>query len=349
MHIKRMICLGAAVFGVSATGAVASASASTIKEAGSSLVFPLVSIWSQHYSAATVSPAAGGSGVGIKDISANSFSVDIGASDAPMSAQQYAGDSHDPVEIPWALTATGVGYNIPGVKGLRLSATLLAQIYTGKITTWGNKAILKINKSHAKALRRAGKITPVFRSDGSGDSFAFQNFLFRGAPKLWKTVPSTSFPTTVGQGENGNAGVAGEVRQNKGTIGYISAAYLIQQHISTAAIQNAAKNFEYPNGVNIANASASNSKIPAQGTAFTNANGVPIQYPSKKYKIAYPISTYSYAIVNRSPVSGGASSGDRKAFLSWAVTSGQHLGGALDFVALPRSIVSQDQGLINSL
>lgn len=349
LHIKRMICLGAAVIGVSASGAVASASAGTIKEAGSSLVYPLVSIWSQHYSAATISAAAGGSGVGIKDISSNSYSVDIGASDAPMSSSQYGGDNHSPIEIPWALTATGVGYNIPGVKGLRLSATVLAEIYTGKITTWGNKAILKLNKPHTKALRKAGKITPVFRSDGSGDSFAFQNFLYRGAAKLWKTVPSTSFPTTTGQGENGNAGVAAEVRTNKGTIGYISAAYLIQQHISTAAIENAAGKFEYPNGVNIANASTSDSHIPAQGSAFTSANGVPIQYPSKKYKTAYPISTYSYAIVNHNAVSGSASTGDLKAFLNWAVTTGQHLGGSLDFVPLPKSIVSQDQGLINGL
>lgn len=344
-----MICVGVAVFGVGATGAVASASASTIKEAGSSLVYPLVSIWSTHYSAASISAAAGGSGVGIKDISSDSYSVDIGASDAPMSTTQYSGDGHGPIEIPWALTATGIGYNIPGVKGLHLSAATLAGIYTGKITTWSNKAILGLNPTHAKALRKAGKITPVFRSDGSGDSFAFQNFLYRGAPKVWKVAPTTSFPTSVGQGENGNAGVAAEVGSNKGTIGYISAAYLIQQHLSTAAIENAAGKFELPNGVNIAAAAASNSKIPAQGSTFTSANGVPIQYPAKKFKTAYPISTYTYAIVNQNAVSGGASTGDLKAFLSWAITTGQHLGGSLDFVPLPKTIVSQDTGLINGL
>ena len=348
LHLKRMICVGAAVFGATATTAVASASAASIPEAGSSLVYPLVSIWQNHYTAATIAPAAGGSSTGIADIQANS--VDIGASDAPMSSSQYSGDSHSPVEIPWALTATGVGYNIPGIKsGLKLNATILAEIYTGKITSWNNKSILALNKNYASKLKKAGKITPVFRSDGSGDSFAFQNFLLKGAPKVWKTTPSTAFAGTVGQGENGNAGVAGEVHSNSGTIGYISAAYLIQQNIHVAAIENAAGNFELPNATNIANAASSDSSIPAQGSAFTNDLGVPIQYPSKKYKTAYPVSTYTYAIVNTSgsPKSGSVS--DIQAFLTWATTTGQAYGGTLDFVPLPAKIRSADASIISSI
>jgi phosphate transport system substrate-binding protein len=348
LHLKRMICVGAAVFGVTATTAVASASASSIPEAGSSLVYPLVSIWQSHYSAATIAPAAGGSSTGIADIQANS--VDIGASDAPMSSSQYSADSHSPVEIPWALTATGVGYNIPGIKsGLKLNATVLAEIYTGKISTWGNKAITALNKNYAKALKKAGKITPVFRSDGSGDSFAFQNFLLKGAPKYWKTPPSTAFAGTTGQGENGNAGVAGEVLHNPGTIGYISAAYLIQQNLHVAAIENAAGNFEVPNALEISAAAASDSTVPAQGATFTSDLGVPIQYPSKKYKTAYPISTYTYAIVNTSGTPKSGSTSDIQAFLTWATTTGQAYGGSLDFVPLPAKIRSADAGIISSI
>lgn len=349
LHLKRMICLGAAVFGITASTAVASASATTLNEAGSSLVYPLVARWSQIYHDVTIAPAPGGSGLGQKDISQNL--VDIGASDAPMSASAYAGDPYNAVEIPWALTATGIGYNVPGVKsGLHLTPAVIAQIFTGKITSWGSPAIVKLNKRDAKALRRAGKITPVFRSDGSGDSFAFQNFMYRAVPKIWTTVPSTSFPTTVGVGENGNSGVAGEVHQNKGTIGYISAYYLLQLHISTAAVQNAAHNFEFPNPKNIINASLSNSTVPAQGTAFTNANGVPIQYPAKKFKIAYPISTYTYAIVNKGTAPhGGLSTAQLQAFLNWAITTGQKYGASLDFVPLPKKIVAADQGLVNGL
>jgi phosphate transport system substrate-binding protein len=349
LNVKRLICLSAAVFGVSASTAAAGASAATLNEAGSSLVYPLVARWSQAYHDVTISPAPGGSGVGQKDIIQNL--VDIGGSDAPMSASNYAADPYNPIEIPWALTATGVGYNIPGVgSGLRLTPAVIAEIFTGRIKDWGAAPIVRLNKHYAKALRRAGRITPVFRSDGSGDSFAFQNFMYRAVPKIWTTVPTTQFPTTVGVGENGNSGVAGEVHQNKGTIGYISAYYLLQLHISTAAVENAAHNFEFPNPKNIADASLSNSTIPPQGTDFTNANGVPIQWPPKRYKIAYPISTYTYALVNKGTAPhGGLSFSQLQAFLSWAITTGQRLGGPLDFVPLPKKIVNADQALINSL
>jgi phosphate transport system substrate-binding protein len=338
-----MICVGAAVIGVAATAGVASASAA-ITEAGSSLVYPLVNNWSHYYHAATVNAAAGGSSAGIAAIS--SGSVNIGASDAPMTSSQLSGDSHNPVEIPWALSATTVAYNIPGMKGgLKLNAAILAEIYTGKITSWSSKAIVNLNKSHAKALRKAGKITPVFRSDGSGDSFAFQNFLHLGASKLWTTTPSTTFSGTTGQGESGNAGVATEIAKNSGAIGYISLYYALSQHVYTAAIQNAAGAFEPATGLTIEAAAKSGTSIPAQGSAFTSAFGVAIQYPSKKYKTAYPISTYTYAIVNK----GESNISDVKAFIGWAVTTGQHYGASLGFYPLPSGIASQDQSLVNAL
>jgi phosphate transport system substrate-binding protein len=341
-----MICVGAAVIGLAATASVASASAA-ISEAGSSLVYPLVYKWSSAYTATKVSPGAGGSGVGIADISASSPQVDIGASDAPMTASQYSADGHTAVEIPWALSATDVVYNIPGIHaGLKLNATIVAEIYTGKITSWGSSAIVKLNKTQSKALKKAGKITPVFRSDGSGDSFVFQNFMFKGASKLWTAPPSTSFPGTVGQGENGNYGVAAEVSKNAGAIGYVSAYYALSQHgIYAASLENAAGRFEEATGPTIEEAAKSNSTIPAQGSAFTSAGGVAIQYPSKKYKTAYPISTYTYAIVNRDDKSMST----LQPFLTWAVTTGQKYGAALKFYPLPASIVSKDQNIISGL
>lgn len=346
LRLKRMICVGAAVMGVAATASVASASAA-ISEAGSSLVYPLVYKWSKTYTSATISPAAGGSGVGIADISASSPSVNIGASDAPMTSSQYSADGHSAVEIPWALSATDVVYNVPGIhSGLKLTATIVAEIYTGKITSWASPAILKLNKADAKALKKAPKITPVFRSDGSGDSFVFQNFMFKGAPKAWKITPTTAFPGTVGQGENGNYGVAGEVAKNAGSIGYVSAYYALSQHgIYTASLQNAAGNFEQASGATIEAAAASNSKIPAQGSAFTSAGGVEIQYPAKKYKTAYPIATYTYAIVNK----GESSVSGLQGFLSWAVTTGQKYGAALKFYPLPAKIAAADKALIGGL
>jgi phosphate transport system substrate-binding protein len=343
MHLKRMICVGAAALGVTASTAVASASAK-VTEAGSSLVFPLAEQWASHYTSDNVVTAAGGSSTGIADIQHNS--IDIGASDAPMTPTQYTGDtSGTPIEIPWALSATGIGYNIPGIKhGLQLNASVLAGIFTGKITSWSDKSITKLNPKYKKQLAKAGKITPVYRSDGSGDSYAFQHFLTVAAGSAWPYSYSTAWGGSTGVGENGNAGVAGEVHSNTGTIGYISAAYLIQQNISAAAVENAAGNFEVPNPANISNAAASNSTIDAQGPNFT---GVSIVNPAKKYKIAYPISTYTYAMVNKNNSNINAV----QAFINWVIspTGGQRLGANLDFVQLPSGIRSQVSSLVNGL
>ncbi len=341
MHLKRIVCIGAAVFGVASTTAVASASAN-ITEAGSSLVYPLVSTWASHYSG--VSPSAGGSGHGIQLIQQGA--VDIGASDAPMTSVQYHGDTAGtPVQIPWALTGTGLGYNIRGVgSGLRLTGPILAKIYTGKITKWGNSAITRINKHYARALRRGGKITPVYRSDGSGDSYVFQHFLTKAGQGAWRFGYATAWGGSTGVGENGNAGIAATVRKNRGTIGYMSAAYLILQHIHTAQIRNADGKYEFPNAPNIADAARSNSHISGQGPGF---GGVNIVYPARRYKTAYPISTYSYAIVNKND----SHLGEVQAFLTWVLstTGGQRYGGTLDFLPLPSSIRHADDNLVGNL
>jgi phosphate transport system substrate-binding protein len=338
-----MICLGAAVFGVTATSAVAGASAK-ITEAGSSLVYPLAELWASHYSADDVTTAAGGSVAGI--LSIQQGAIDIGASDAPMTVSQYSGvSSGTPVQLPWALTATGVGYNVPGVRaGLKLNATILAKIYSGKITSWGDPSITRLNPTDAKALEAAGKITPVYRSDGSGDSFVFQSFLNAGARSSWPYGYGTSWGASVGVGENGNGAVASEVQANQGTLGYMSIAYLLQQHITTAQVQNAAGRFEYPNQANIEAAAKANSTIAAQGPKFT---GVSLVYPGEAYPLAYPIATYSYAIVNKDD----ANLASVQAFLKWVINpaGGQQLGQKLGFVALPGAIRIADQGLISGL
>lgn len=335
-----MICVGAVAAGVVASTGVATASAN-ITEAGSSLVYPIASVWASHYSADTVNTRAGGSGAGIAAVTAGQ--VDIGASDAPMTSSQYGSGNY--VQIPWGLSATGIGYNLPNIKtGLHLTGTVLAQIYTGKITTWGNPAITKLNKSLASKLKADGKITPVFRSDGSGDSYAFQNYLTHADAKDWTFGVSTSFPGQAGVGENGNAGVAGEVKQNKGTIGYISGAYLLQQKISVAAIRNGAGQYTVPNISAILNAAASNTTLTGQGSSFT---GDSIVNPGKGFKTAYPISTYTYAIVSKSD----KNLGNVQQFLDWVINpkEGQEYGVSLDFAPLPAKVRSEDQALINSL
>jgi phosphate transport system substrate-binding protein len=336
VHLKRLLCVAAVAIGANATIMTASAFAATITGAGSTLVAPLEHEWASAYqnsSGNSVTYAAVGSGTGIADIT--SRVVDFGASDAPMTSSQ-AGSCNGCVQIPWALSATGIGYNIPGVgNGLKLTGSILAQIYLGQITTWNNAAITKINKG---VKLPSLKITPVFRSDGSGDTYAFTNYL-SDINSTW--AKSKGYATTVsfgsGVGAKGNSGVAAAVTSTSGSIGYISASYLIAQHISTAAVQNAKGNFEYPSLSNIENAAAIVKSVPS--------TGLPIVNPPKSQKTAYPISTFTNAIVPKSPKNADL----LKSFLTFAVTNGRNMGVGLDFAPIPSVVQKYDESVISSL
>ncbi len=331
MHLKRLICVAAAAFGVGATGMTASAMAGTLNGTGSSLVAPLAREWAaafQNQTGNTVNYNSTSSGTGITSISDGL--VDFGASDAPMTATQAEGCTTGApgscLTIPWALSATGIGYNIPGVgTGLKLSAAVLAGIYSGAITNWNSSAIVKLNKG---VRLPSLAITPVVRSGGSGDTYAFTNFL-SAANSDWARAYSygTNWPVqNIGVAKSGNSGVASEVKSVSGAIGYISGSYLISASITTAKVENAAGNFEYPNPNSISNAAATVRGVPSAG--------VSIVYPSRSQKIAYPISTFTYAIVPQAPKNAPL----LKTWLSWCVTKGRSYGFTLDFVAIPKVV-----------
>ncbi|HXW58537.1 MAG TPA: phosphate ABC transporter substrate-binding protein PstS [Solirubrobacteraceae bacterium] len=306
--------------------ATASAGAANITGAGSTLVAPLLQKWKEGFEpkfGIGVTYSAVGSGTGIKDITART--VTFGASDAPLTPAQ-AGECNGCLMIPWALTATGVGYNVPGVSRLRLTGPVLAKIYLGQITNWDNAALKKINPG--VTLPNLA-ITPVFRSDGSGDTYAFTNYLSDVSHEWLSTKGySTGVSFTVGTGAKGNAGVSSVVSGTSGAIGYMSAAYLIEHGIPAAEIQNAAGKYEFPNLANIENAAEYVKKVPAN-------NELHIVDPPKKYKKAYPISTFSYAIVPKATPSPGEIS----KFVLYAMKEGQAFGAALDFAPIPKIVL----------
>jgi phosphate transport system substrate-binding protein len=313
-----------------ATVSAASASAAGLTGAGSTLVAPLMNNWIANFEIKEGIPvkyAAVGSGTGIAQITART--VDFGASDAPLTPEQ-ATACNSCVQVPWALSATGIGFNIPGVKKLNLTGKILAGIYFGKITKWNDPKIKKINP---KAKLPGLTITPIFRSDGSGDTYAFTNYLSKISP-AWKN--EVGYATTVGFkagiGAKGNSGVTATVVKTPGAIGYISAFYLIAAGVHAAAIQNTAGNYELPNIPNISSAASSVKSLPA-------SNSISITNPPKKDKIAYPISTFTYAIIPHNA--------PQKAFLQqfakYCLTIGQKYGAALDFAPLPK--VVQQAGL----
>lgn len=183
--------------GLTATAGASDANGSLVG-AGSTLIAPLMANWSSDFEARNnikTTYGAVGSGAGIAQITART--VDFGASDAPLTSAQ-ASACKGCLQIPWALTATGVAYHLNGVSGLKLSGPVVAQIYLGQITQWNDKRIAKLNKG--KRLPGT-KITPAFRSDGSGDTYAFTDYLSR-VNSTWKskvgTATAVSFPTGVG-------------------------------------------------------------------------------------------------------------------------------------------------------
>ena len=317
--------------------ASASAASGTLNGAGSTLVAPLEAEWASTFDSRTgntVNYNPVGSGTGIADISAGT--VDFGASDAPLTPSQAAG-CHACIQIPWALSATGVGYNVPGAgRKLHLTGAVLAGIYLGQITNWDAPQIKALNKgAHLPNL----KITPVFRSDGSGDTYAFTNYLshISGA---WKsrvgTGTSVSFPT--GASGKGNSGVTAVLQGTSGSIAYIAVSYLISHHLPAVAVKNAAGSYEYPNLSNIENAAASIKHVPGN-------MALSIVDPPRSAKIAYPISTFTYVIAP-APAKQGTL---LKSFVQFALGAGHSYGEGLDFAPLPKAVVKADKAAANRL
>jgi phosphate transport system substrate-binding protein len=338
-HLVRalipLISALAVAFGVTAN-AIASG---TVSGAGSTLVAPLESQWAAHFAAATgnrVTYLGVGSGAGVQYVGRGL--VDFGATDAPLAAVGGVTCSGC-VLVPWALSATGIGYNVRGVgEGLKLTGRILTEIYLGQITRWNNPQITRLNKGvHLPNL----KITPVFRGDTSGDSYAFTGFL-GAVSSAWVARnghATVSFPASVGVGARGNAGVAGAIRSISGAIGYVSASYLITQKITVARVQNAAGNYEYPNLSNIENAAMEIRSVPA-GNILTIVN------PPKKYSAAYPVSTFSYALVH---MHGNTNNNLLKQWLTYCVTSGRAAGVGLDFAPIPSAVQLAALTTIDSL
>jgi phosphate transport system substrate-binding protein len=325
------------MIGCMASISTAAASAE-LKGAGSSLVAPLMNNWISGFEARTnggikVTYASVGSGTGIAQITART--VDFGASDAPLTPEQAAA-CNGCVQIPWALTATGLAYHLNGVKKLKLSGSVIAGIYFGRITKWNDKKIKKLNPGvHLPGT----PITPVFRSDGSGDTYAFTNYLSK-VSKAWKN--ERGFATTVsfpaGVGGKGNVGVTSVVQATNGAIGYISASYIIAAGLKAAAIKNEAGNFEYPNLKNIENAAEMVKSVPP-------SNELHIVNPPKKFEDAFPISTFTYCIVPH----GSPKKAELEQFINYNMTTGQKYGPALDFAPLPKVVLKAGQAAVAGL
>jgi phosphate ABC transporter phosphate-binding protein len=318
-----------------------------------------------------------GSGAGIMQIEAST--VDFGASDAPLTSSQ-AGACSSCVEIPWALSSTGLSYNLTGVNTLKLSGPVIAEIYLGQITNWDNPAIKALNPGETLPNET---ITPIYRSDGSGDTYVFTDFLSK-VSSAWASkvgfATSVSFP--VGTGAKGNSGVALAVASTPGSIGNNSGFYIRDNNLHEVAIENAAGQFEYQYVPNIVDAAKllktsnlpdlttlSSSTAASIAAAFSLTDpayhgpklGCPKPKKGKKAKkckkakltalqhveaAAYPISTFTYAIVRPSDSQIAL----LKQFISFAITAAEQKKGAnLTFAPLPAAVVAADTAAVGKL
>jgi phosphate ABC transporter phosphate-binding protein len=313
--------------------------ATTLIGAGSTLVAPLVSVWQPTYDTkygVAITYGAIGSGGGIEQITART--VDFGASDAPMtSSQQTACKSC--LEIPWALAATAVAYHVSGVpNGLHFSGPVLADIWLGKITKWNDPAIKALNPGVSLP---ATTIVPVHRTDGSGDTYAFTNYLSKVSPEFKSKIGNaTTVAFPGGIGGKGNSGVGGVLASTNGAIAYIAIAYVLENKFNYGLVQNAAGNYPVPGVPSISAAAAAVKSVPTGGT-----QGISLTDPPKSAPKAYPISTFTYVLVPSSTSSSVGSA--MKKFIDWAVTTGQSDGPKLDFAPLPAKVVTVDQADAN--
>jgi phosphate transport system substrate-binding protein len=327
--MKRGLVLLAVVATALLTVAAVSAKSNdtTITGAGSTFVQPLVAAWTPALGSAfgySVQYSGVGSGAGVSAVSSNQ--VDFGASDAPLNPAQLQ-TCPDCVQIPWALSAVAVAYNVPGAPThLNLDGPTIAKIFLGQITTWNDPAIAALNKG---ANLPSLKITPVFRSDASGTSYAFTDYL-SAISGDWKTKIGNStqpaFP--AGIGAKGSSGVAGVVSRTSGSITYVDIAYAIKNHIKFAAVKNAAGKFLFPSLRRIEAAAIAFPKVPAN-------NELHIVNPPKSAPLAYPISTYTYVMVHKTTPHAA----ELRKMIFWALTVGQGPQYAAKLTFAPMSTV----------
>ena len=315
------------------------AQAQKLTGAGATFPYPIYSKWFSEYSAAhpgvEINYQSIGSGGGIKQVTAGL--VDFGAADVPMNDEQLASSKVKLIHIPTVLGAVVPIFNVTGVKDLKFSPDVLADIFLGKISTWNDARIAKDNPGVNLPNET---INVVHRAEGSGTTFIFTDYLAK-VSKDWANGPGrgSALNWPRGIGGKGNEGVAGYIRQLPGSIGYVELIYAMQNHISFGEVKNPAGNWVKASIAGVTEAAASVKQMPADyRISITNAPGAQ----------AYPISSFTWLLV---PVkSADATKGKvLKDFLNWMLNSGEGEVSSLYYAPLPKELVEKEHATVNNL
>jgi phosphate transport system substrate-binding protein len=339
MKILRLLALVAAVAGLTASPLLAQKV--QINGAGASFPYPIYSKWFAEYNKMhpdiEINYQSIGSGGGIRQLSAET--VFFGASDGPMTEEQLKGAPGKVLHLPTVLGGVVPVYNLPGVSGeLKFTGPVIADMVLGKITKWNDPALTNLNPS---AKLPATDIVIAHRSDGSGTTYIFVDYLSKVSPEFKEKVGvATSVNWPVGVGGKGNEGVAGLVKQTPGAFGYVELIYAIQNKIEYGSVQNQAGEFVRSSldSVTAAAASAS-SNMPADfRVSITNAPG----------KGVYPISSFTWMLFYEDPK-------DKKLakimaeFMKWALTDGQKFAPDLGYAPVPKSVVKLEMDALKRI
>ena len=330
---KTLVVLGILVLAVSL------AQAQKLTGAGATFPYPIYSKWFSEYAAAhpgvEINYQSIGSGGGIRQVTAGL--VDFGATDGPATDEQLASSKTKLVHIPTVMGAVVPIFNVPGVSDVKFSPEVLGDIFLGKITEWNDT---RIGKDNPGVNLPAQKIIVVHRSDGSGTTYIFTDYLGKVSPE-WANGPGkgTSPAWPVGVGGKGNEGVAGLVRQLPGALGYVELIYALQNKISYGAVKNAAGNWEKGTIEGVTEAAASIKQLPADyRVSITNAPGAN----------AYPISSFTWLLVPlKSP--DAAKGKVIKDLLSWIINSGESEAPGLSYAPLPKNVADKVLKTVYSL
>ncbi len=308
----------------------------TLTGAGATFAMPLISIWSREYQTmgGRVNYNSIGSGGGIR--AHIDRTVHFAASEAPLTAEQFE-RAEGTLTIPFTIGTVTLAYNLPGIEGLRLTGDVIADIFLGGITHWNDPRLGDLNPG---VMLPAERIVVAHRSDGSGTTYVFTDYLTKVSPEWSERVgSSTSVAWPTGIGGNGNEGVAGAIRNNPHSIGYIELSYANSLGMTTALVRNQAGNFVAPSlEGGTAAAEAAVETLPAgheswQAVSFTDAPG----------EYSYPLSSFSYFFVYEDLDRLGSQMTPERAesvvrWLEWTVTEGQAFNNDVSNAALPEPV-----------
>ena len=320
-----------------ATSAVAQ---TKLNAAGATFPYPIYSKWfneyHQQHPEIEINYQSIGSGGGIAQLKAGT--VDFGASDMPLKDDMVKQMPMSILQLPTVLGSIVPAYNIPGVNAeLKFTPQIIAGIYLGEITTWNDKAIAAANPG---VKLPATSIVVIHRSDGSGTTFVFTDYLSKISSEWKSRVGSnTSVSWPVGLGAKGNEGVAGMIRQMEGGFGYVELIYALQNKITFGPVQNASGNF--------VKASLESTTAAAAG-AKMSPNDFRVSITNAPGKDAYPIASFTYLLIP-TQWKDGTKEKATVGFLDWMLNSGQTMTTQLNYAPLPDSVKEKEIAAIKAI